>query len=148
MRADSRRSGFTLLELIVVLTVIGVVLAVNVPSLFASGRGLDTRRAVTFLANDLRQAQRHAVTAATGAGVEFDLARRQVRSGSATRALPAGLSISVTAARSQAAGDRAGGIWFYPDGSSTGGRVTLADGRKTYWIDIDWITGRVATSSR
>jgi general secretion pathway protein H len=148
-RAHELQRGFTLLELIVVLTVVGLVMAFGFPSFFGSGSALDTRREITLLANELRQARRAAMTSAAGAGVEFDMAHRLVRNGGgAPRGLPPGLSISVTTARSQLRGDHAAGVWFFPDGSSSGGRVSIADGRHTYWIDIDWVTGRVATSAQ
>ena len=34
-------------------------------------------------------------------------------------------------------------ITFYPDGSSTGGRVTLRDEDNGYVVDVDWLTGRI-----
>ena len=36
-----------------------------------------------------------------------------------------------------------GAIRFFPDGSSTGGRVTLMVGERSYAVDVDWLTGRV-----
>ena len=32
---------------------------------------------------------------------------------------------------------------FYPDGTSTGGRVTLTDAGRDYDVRIDWLSGRV-----
>lgn len=141
--------GFTLLEMIVVLSIMGLLMAVAAPSFSRFGRTLDLRREVTLLENDLRAARRHAMTTMTGAGVAFDLQRREVRGPAGpAQALPPGVAVTVQTARSLLVGDHAGAVWFYPDGSSTGGRVTVSDGRRRYRIDIDWITGRVATSSR
>ncbi len=36
-----------------------------------------------------------------------------------------------------------GGIRFYPDGSSTGGRVTLSLEGLQMRVDVEWLTGRV-----
>ena len=40
--------------------------------------------------------------------------------------------------------DKVGAIRFYPDGSSTGGRITVASGERKYLVDVDWLTGRVS----
>jgi general secretion pathway protein H len=34
-------------------------------------------------------------------------------------------------------------ILFFPDGGSTGGRLTLATGDRRRLIAVDWLTGRV-----
>ncbi|WP_340116986.1 GspH/FimT family pseudopilin [Pelagibius sp. 7325] len=138
--------GFTLLELIVVLTVAGLLLAIALPSFMGMRGPLETRRLVTLLENDLRAARRTALSRHSGVGVQIDLDRRELRSGDGTvRPLPPALEVTLEAAQSQMRGPRSGGFWFYPDGSSTGGRLILSDGRYRYRIDVDWITGRVST---
>ena len=37
-----------------------------------------------------------------------------------------------------------GDIRFNPDGSSTGGRIALADGQRRMAVGVDWLTGRVS----
>ena len=37
-----------------------------------------------------------------------------------------------------------GGIRFFPDGGSNGGRVSLAVGERRFNVDVDWLTGRVS----
>jgi len=145
----ARQSGFTLLEMIVVLSIMGLLMAIAAPSFSGFARRMELRRSVTLLETDFKAARSHAMTTTTGAGVLFDLQRRQVRGVEGpAQTLPRGMALTVQTARSQVAGAHAGAVWFYPDGSSTGGRVTVADGRQRYWIDIDWITGRVTTSAR
>jgi general secretion pathway protein H len=39
-----------------------------------------------------------------------------------------------------------GGIRFNPDGSSTGGRVSIGDGRRSIAVGVDWLTGRVSVA--
>ena len=59
-------------------------------------------------------------------------------------ALPAGVRAALLTASGERIGDAAAGIRFFPDGSSTGGRVTLLrDGRKIE-IAVDWLPGRIA----
>jgi general secretion pathway protein H len=41
-----------------------------------------------------------------------------------------------------------GAIRFFPDGSSTGGGVTLSRDGDRYDVVVDWLTGRVSTNAR
>jgi len=46
----------------------------------------------------------------------------------------------------EALNGREGDIRFNPDGSSTGGRISLADGRRRIGVGVDWLTGRVSVA--
>ena len=48
----------------------------------------------------------------------------------------------LTAATEQT-GDSKGQIRFFPDGSSSGGRITLTRDRREWRIEIAWLTGEV-----
>ncbi|MCE9550774.1 MAG: type II secretion system protein GspH, partial [Betaproteobacteria bacterium] len=58
-------------------------------------------------------------------------------------ALPAKVDISLFTAQSELLPDKIGAIRFYPDGSSTGGRITVKSGVRKYEINVDWLTGQV-----
>jgi general secretion pathway protein H len=52
--------------------------------------------------------------------------------------------LSVTSATSdQSSGDIAR-IRFFPDGSSTGGRITLRSGRREWHVNVSWLTGAIS----
>ena len=51
------------------------------------------------------------------------------------------LALSLTTAASERYTTDAGGIRFYPDGSSSGGRITLDNGAEVYDIIVDWFDG-------
>lgn len=58
------------------------------------------------------------------------------------RILPHQAEIGVYTAQGEVVDANNAAIRFYPDGSSTGGRVTLAMGERKYLIDVDWLTGQ------
>jgi hypothetical protein len=60
-----------------------------------------------------------------------------------TGSLPAGLDIELVAAEEEMQSDSVGAIRFYPDGSSTGGRVILKRGDGGYQVGVNWLTGRI-----
>ncbi len=115
-------AGFTLMEMIVVIAVLGLVLGVL--SAFAPPRShwLQTVAAGDAVAADMRGAQARAIS--TGAPVAWRAPTE-----------PAWMNMTVTAPP--------GGIVFEPDGSATGGGVTLTSGGRQVVVTADWLTGRI-----
>ena len=141
-----RSRGFTILELLVVL-VIGAIaysLVLGVP--FRGPSVADLKAASRTLAAGLRQAQSVALASRSDAVLTLDVEERefQVTGTEGSRSLPKDLELRLYTAQSEVATERKGSIRFYPDGSSTGGRITVASGERKYLVDVDWITGRVS----
>jgi len=140
-----KSGGFTLLELIIVLAIGAVIYALilEVPTRGASTA--DLKAAARSLASGLRQAQIIAMAKRHDASLTLDLdAREYLVSGDREpRKLPDGVDLKLYTAESEVTSPRTGGIRFYPDGSSTGGRITVSAGKREYLVDVDWLTGRV-----
>lgn len=66
--------------------------------------------------------------------------------GRAPRRLPPGARLDVTSAAEAGAPAGSARIGFFPDGSSSGGRVVLAEGRRSARVDVDWLTGAVTVA--
>lgn len=137
--------GFTLLELLVVLAVIGLVM-VAVPMMIAGGRpGPETRAAALEIASALRQTRGESIARFRPVTflVDVDEKRYRIGANGAEKVLPEQMALALYTARSELAGDSAGGIRFFPDGSATGGRVTVTNGDHKYTVAVDWLTGVV-----
>lgn len=129
-------AGFTLLEILVVLAVMGLALGIFVSRGPARSPALEVRGAASEVAQALRGARARAIAADRSVSFVMDAPRHQYRiEGEPPHAFPLALSVSLTAP--------AGAIRFAPDGSSSGGRVALADGGHTTVVSVDWLTGRV-----
>lgn len=138
--------GFTLLELLVVL-VIAVLLVAVVPPLISGMSGAtELRSAARQLAAGLRFARNEAVTRQREAVLTLDLSKHRFAVSGDPReiALPEGLSLHLYTAQSELLDQATGNIRFFPDGSSTGGAVTVSGPKLAYRINVDWLTGAIA----
>ena len=141
-------AGFTLIEMIVVLAVLGLLAGLVMAKGPMKSRTLTERAAVQALSSGLREARARAV--ATNRPIEFavDIEHKTFRIGqdAATR-LPPEFAVSMVSAAGQRIGDTAAAIRFDPDGSSTGGRIELATESRHIRIEVDWLSGKVSVSN-
>lgn len=139
--------GFTLVELLVVITLLAMLSAVLAPILVPSpGRTL--RSAASEVATTLRETRRQARADQVRRRfmVDTETARFGIEGAAGWRPLPAGVVAALTTADALLIDQRRGGIDFFPDGSSTGGRVTLGMDGQSIRVDIEWLTGRIRVS--
>ena len=142
-----RGGGFTLIELLVTLAVLGLALTLIAGYKPPWSRGLGLRATGAELAAGLRLARSEAIVSNRPVAFDLDLVGHRYRVGTGTpRRLPADLSLELLTIYGEALNDREGDIRFNPDGSSTGGRISLADGRRRIGVGVDWLTGRVSVA--
>ncbi len=135
-----------MIELVAVILVIGLVAALA-PPMFSSGVTAAEHRAATRqVAQVLRYARTEAVAKRIDVGVDFDLeARTYQLPGARKRSkIPDGVELLLTTTVAETKDEKNASVRFYPDGGSTGGRVTLKYKEREFRVDIDWLTGRIA----
>lgn len=140
-----RHRGFTLVEMLVVMVIMVLAYAMTAPMISAGVSGAELKAAARQIAAGLRKARSEAVVRKNEVVLTVDVERRQfVLSGDKRiYRFPEKIEVSLFTAQSELRDDKTGAIRFYPDGSSTGGRVTLSRGERKYLVDVDWMTGRV-----
>lgn len=137
-------AGYTLVELLVVLAIMGLLLAAAPAIISAARPGVEAKAAARMLANDLRSARTAAITTDADTWVVVDTARHaySVEPHGETKALPRDALVQLRGPRGEEAGTRAV-LRFYPDGSSNGGSVGIASHGRQHWITAHWLTGRI-----
>ena len=135
--------GFTLLEMLVVIVLISIAAGLVGFGLQQGLRAAKERQAVGQIVEALRSTRARAIVSGTTENTVFDLRNLSVQApGRPKRHWPAGLQVTLHTA------EQAGSsVAFYPDGSSTGGNLLLANGSRRWRIDIGWLTGSVQSKA-
>jgi general secretion pathway protein H len=143
-----RARGFTLVELLVVMAIAAVAMTA-VPTLFSAAfPGLEMKSAARRTAATLRLARESAIRRGEETAVLVDLEHHRLTlEGYRALSLPDRLSLRLDAASSELIDAQRGTIRFFPDGSSTGGRLVLSHGGHGYQIGVTWLTGRIELDS-
>jgi general secretion pathway protein H len=144
MDPQGNQRGFTLLELLVVLAIIGFVVALVPGFVLRSQPQLDVDVAARAIADGLRQTRSEAVLRNRQQAFALDVEARMFRAGDqAPVRIDDRIALSFRSARSQLLAEGVGQIRFFPDGSSTGGLIRLVQGDARADVRSDWLTGLV-----
>jgi len=136
--------GFSLLELIVVMVMIGLLFAVVAVSVNRSVSGAEIRNAAREVVAGLRHTRGQAIIQRQQQVFNVDVeAKSWQAAGDEPVQIPEGMDITINTARSELTGERAGGIRFYPDGASTGGSVVLTIDQREWHVTVGWLTGEI-----
>ena len=140
--------GFTLVEMLVVLSIVVVLAAALSPMLLPS-----SARTISAAAGELvvalRETRRLAQSSRQARELIVDTAAKRyaISSDGDWRKLPADSTAEVTTAQRLVDDEGRGAIAFFPDGSSSGGRIRLGLDGHVRQIDVEWLTGRIALAS-
>ena len=134
--------GFTLLELIVVMLIIGLAAGLAAPSIARSMDAVKVRAQIASFAALLRHAREQAITSGRQHSVVIDSQAAQIRliagddEVKRKRAFPAGWAFEGTATQNLT-------VRFEPQGSSSGAEFRIVAAATVYQVTVDSMTGRV-----
>lgn len=138
-------NGFTLIELMVVLAITGLIL-LFIPSQFDS---LIARKQLqqdaTKIVNCLKQGRQQAISQQQPQTVAVNTQSNQLRCATEKHVFSLGeqRQLSVLTARQTQTSETSAEIWFFADGSSSGGSIAIATKPYHYDIEINWLTGSI-----
>jgi general secretion pathway protein H len=142
-RTGSRR-GFTLVELLVVLAIAALAMSAVPPLFSAAMPGVEMKAAARRTVSSLRLARELAIRQGTEVALVVDVEQHRLElQGHRSLTLPKRLAVTLEAADREMLDEQRGAIRFFPDGSSTGGRIILASDESGYQVGVVWLTGRI-----
>jgi general secretion pathway protein H len=137
--------GFTLIELLVVLVIMGLLLVAAPIAFDRALPSLQVRSDARDLASTLREARSRAILRNREVTVTVDVEERSYRldDDGERQHFSDNIAVTLKTVASEVLGPDTGRIRFFPDGTSTGGLVTLDRRGRLYEIEVDWLYGRV-----
>ena len=139
--------GFTLIEMLAVIVLIAIAATVAAVSLHGRSRG-ELQAAAQRVAAGLRDTRTRAMATGKPQWFSVDLrAHAYMVPGRVPRGLPAAATVHVEAAAEAGKQPGIARIGYFPDGSSSGGNITLSEAQRSAHVDVDWLTGAVTVSS-
>jgi general secretion pathway protein H len=137
--------GFTLLELLIVLIIVGVATVATGQLIMNRLPGIQVSAGSATVAAVLREARSIAIRDNREQRVVIDFGARTLQIGPTGRKheLKGEMGVSLYTALSELEGADRGAIRFFPDGTSTGGRVRLFADARASEIVVNWLTGNV-----
>ena len=131
-----------------VLALATLLIAIVPPMILSAIPGVELKASARRIASGLRLAREESIRSGRDIAFTLDLEARtyQVDGGYRMVTLPDDLDIKLVAAESEMLDEQVGAVRFYPDGSSTGGRIVLAREESGYQVGVQWLTGRIQLS--
>lgn len=142
-------AGITLIELLIVLAIISLVYALAMPNFLGATRSAGLRATALDIKSRLAMARAAAIARNRPVALIVDLPRRRYASEVDRRwmLLPADLALSVTTARDADGRTETPQLIFFPDGSSSGGKILLRQDNRSYDVSVNWLTGEASIAA-
>jgi len=138
-------NGFTMLELLVVLFI--MILGFSIIGInLSNGDGSSAIKAASRdMASALRYTRGQALMLHQEAYITIDMSDNSYMVSDRPRnyLIPKAIALTVVTAQNEIHGNGIANIRFFPDGSSSGGRITLEQGKVANEININWLTGQI-----
>jgi len=146
LRPRGGDDGFSLAEMLVLLVILALCSALAVPTLrnpYGSGSIVTSAREIAAM---MREARARAIFEGSEKAVRLNLDAREAETDvdQKTVLLPHGVSVKLFTARDEVVAGTVASYRFFPDGTSTGGRIELSLRDDRQVIGVDWLTGKVS----
>ena len=146
-RRDSGR-GFTLVELLVVLAIMAAVAALLTPMLRIGRASAELRTASNEMLTAMRIARSAAIAHNRTVALVVDPKVNRYAAAQREHALPRSIGIAAANLWPVEGREGLGAVYFFPDGSASGGEIDLISGNVAGAIVVDWFTGLASVHER
>ncbi|HXQ52422.1 MAG TPA: GspH/FimT family pseudopilin [Stellaceae bacterium] len=131
--------GFTLVELLLVMAIMAAVTTLFLTKVTTGTNSAELRAATREMTAALAETRSLAIAGNRVTAVVIAADARHYREPRREHLVPPRLAVAFSGVVPLAAG--AGAIYFFPDGSSSGGEIDFAAGPASAAVHVDWFTG-------
>lgn len=144
------QDGFTLIELMVVLAILSLIVLIAPTTLFKTTDTAEFMADARGFASTLKEARNKAIMERRESVVYLDVDKRSFRidEHGEPETIAEDTVVKIRSARSEQTDPGSGGIRFFPNGSSTGGRVSFERAGKHVTVTVNWVTGEVLRTTQ
>ena len=140
----SRIRGFTLIELMAVILLLAIAMTAVTFSFSKSLRSARVAGASRDLVAALRYTRGQAIVKGKQQVLMLNLdSNSYTAPGKSAVKLPENMTLQMETAAQEVTSGNSGGIRFFPDGSSTGGHISVLQDRREWRINVAWLTGEI-----
>ena len=134
-----------MIELMVALVIMAMAYALVAPQISSGVSATELKASARQLAAGLRKARSDAVAHRRETVMTVDVEGHQFQLSGDPQIykLPKDVAVKLFTAQSELVNGTAGSVRFFPDGGSTGGRISVSARARNYDVDINWLTGQV-----
>jgi general secretion pathway protein H len=144
VKCRARQSGFTLIEMIAVIVLVGIIVGIVVSSFSRGLSGAKIQAASRDVVAALRYTRGQAIVKGKETTFNIDLANNTYQApGKGSVQLPKTMRLNLYTAAQEQTGESSGQVRFFPDGASTGGHISVLMERTEWRINVDWLTGAI-----
>ena len=141
---DSRSRGFTLIELMAVILLLAIAMTAVTFSFSKSLRSARVAGASRDLVAALRYTRGQAIVKGKQQVLMLNIdSNSYTAPGKSAVKLPDDMHLQMETAAQEVTSGNTGGIRFFPDGSSTGGHISVLQDRREWRINVAWLTGEI-----
>lgn len=142
--------GFTLIEMIIVLVISVLGFSVISSNINSGNYGTKLQLVARDIASALRYTQSQALMNQQSMSVDINLKDNSYSLSNQQKqySFNKEIAVSLIIAEQEYTDEQVASIRFFPDGSSTGGRITLEWENQIKQIDVNWITGQVTINAK
>jgi len=128
----------------VVLMIVAIMMGLVSMSVSRGVSGAEVRNASRQIAAGMRYTRSLALRTKQAQRFIVDVEDKSWQAGDREeKRLPEGMEVELFTAREEMLDETRGAIRFFPDGSATGGRVTVSAGEREWDIGVEWLTGEI-----
>ena len=140
--------GFTLVELLVVLAIMAAATTLFVTYIRTGTNGGELRAATSEMRGALGETRSLAITGNRVTALVVDARARAFRDPRGEHRISDRVRMGFQRLVPQGGDDGAGAVYFFPDGSSSGGEIDFAAGDTGAAVSVDWFTGKASIHAR